>query len=310
MGEIYLVRARLEFGWDFEKGEDEKPPKTLKQLPIEFGPFRLDWSPNSEFYLMDLGWLEPDYKGDLHPDWEYPVSLLYVETKVEVQSGQHPESAADDILEQLEAMLRLFQEGDVCLRRHEYVWDLREGTPKVAIFIRHRPIKAEPATLYRRGAYRMDDETLGKFVYFFNCYWHIIHQASQPLYNAVFRFSSSYERRTLADRLTELMIAMEVLFGDYEYHRYKIPLRCACMLYPLGEARKGAFKTIRELYDDRSRILHGDELELGTKCTEDRVNQFEEHVRRSILKFLELHKSGHPITSGTQLDDLLFFEKK
>lgn len=55
MGETYLVRAELEFGWDFEKGEDEKSPKTLKRLPIEFGPFRLDWSPNSEFYLMDLG---------------------------------------------------------------------------------------------------------------------------------------------------------------------------------------------------------------------------------------------------------------
>ena len=108
MGETYLVRANLEFGWDFEKREDEQSAKTLKQLPIEFGHFRLDWSPNSEFYLMDLGWIEPDSKGDLHPDWEYPISLLYVESEMEGQSGQHPESAADDTLEQLEAMLRLF----------------------------------------------------------------------------------------------------------------------------------------------------------------------------------------------------------
>ena len=303
MGETYLVRAELEFGWDFEKGEDEKSPKTLKQLPIEFGPFRLDWSPNSEFYLMDLGWLEPDYKGDSHPDWEYPVSLLYIETKVE---GQHPERAADDILELLEAMLRLFQEGDVYLRRHEHMWNLKDGTPEVVISIRHRPIKSEPATLYRRGAYRMDDETLGKFIDFFNCYWNIIHQKPQPLYNAMSRFSSSYEKRTLADRLVELVIALEALFGDRsDSLTYKIALRCSSLLYPPGETRKKVFKAIKEVYADRSAIVHGGRLD--SKYSNEKIDQLEDYIRRSIPKFLEQYKKGNPLTSGEELDELLFF---
>jgi len=308
MAEPYLVRAKLEFGWEFEERENQKFLKRPSRLPVEFGLFRLDQSPNFEFYLMDLGWLEPDYKGDSHPDWEYPVSLLYVETKVEVQSGLHPQSVADDILEQLEAMLRLFQGGEVCLRRHEYMWHFKERIPKLALFFRYRPIKAEPATLYSRGVYRMDDETLGKFIDFFNRYWDIIHQKPQPLYNAAFRFSSSYEKRTLADRLVELVITLEALFGDRsDSLTYKIALRCSSLLYPPSETREKVFKAIKKVYADRSAIVHGERLD--SKYSNEEIDQLEDYIRRSMLKFLEQYKKGNPITSGEELDELLFFRK-
>lgn len=307
MGGTYLIRAKFEFEWDSEKGEDKESLRRLT-LPIEFGPFRLDWSPNSGFYLMDLGWIEPDSKGNSYPDWEYPVSLLYVESETEVHSGQHPESAADDILEQLEAMLRLFQEGDVYLRRHEHMWHFKERIPEPAIFFRYRPLKSEPATLYSRGAYKLDDETLGKFIGFSNCYWDIIHQKPQPLYNAVYRFSSSYEKRTLADRLVELVITLEALFGDgSDSLTYKIALRCSSLLYPPGETRKEVFKAIKKVYADRSAIVHGKRLD--SKYSNEEIGRLEDYIRRSMLKFLEQYKKGNPITSGEELDELLFFEK-
>lgn len=308
MSETYLIRAKLEFDWEFEKEQDREMLRRPQRLPIKFGPFLLDQSPNFEFHLVDLGLLEPDYKGDSHPNYEYPVSLLYVETKIEVEKGQHPEVAADDLLEQLEAMLRLFQEGDVYVRRHHYMWHLEGDSPRLALFFDFRPTKAEPASLYRRRAYPLDDDTVERFIAFFNRYWDTVHQMPRPLGNAISRFNSSYDRRTLADRLIELMIAMEALFGDNEYHRYKIPLRCACLLYPPGEARKQAFRTIRELYDDRSRIVHGDKLEVDPNYSDERIKQFERHVRISILKFLDLYQEGLHIVSGAQLDDLLFFE--
>ena len=102
---------------------------------------------------------------------------------------------------------------------------------------------------------------------------------------------------------------MEALFGDKEYHRYKIPLRCACMLFPSGKARKQAFENIKRFYDERSAILHSGKLGLHPQV-EGKVDQFEEYVRMSILKFLELYEDGRPITSGALLDDLLFFTEK
>ena len=250
MTETYLLRAMLEFAFDSEQEYLAGP----KNLPARFGPFLVDYSPNSEFYLMDLGLLEPDSIAG-SPNWEYPVSLLYVETEIEVPGAikasfpedQHPQDAADDILEQLEAMFRLFQKGHVYLGRHK-VWHLRDEVPKQVIFLPHRPAKAEPATLYHRGQYRLDDETLVKFIEFFSSYWDIVHRKPEPLCNALYRFSSSYERRTLVDRLTELVVALEALFGDSgsggDSLAYKIALRCSCLLYPPSEARSRAFKAI------------------------------------------------------------------
>jgi len=105
------------------------------------------------------------------------------------------------------------------------------------------------------------------------------------------------------------MIAMEALFAVKDYHRYKIPLRCACMLYPPGKERKEAFTTIKEFYDKRSIIIHGGKLELDRESLA-KVDQFEDYARKSIVKFLELHKKGNSITSGAQLDDMLFFNGK
>lgn len=311
MSETYLFRATFEFQWELGYTEDivPEPPKLPRQLPIEFGPFRLDQSPNAELYLEELGWINPSPLKALSPDHNYPVSLLYIETQIRAKEGYDPEGTADETFEQLEAMLRLFQEGDISLRRHYSIFHLKEGKPEWIVFLEPRPIKPEPAALYPRGPYKLDDETLRGFVGFFNSYWDIINQMHQPIYNALFRFNSSYERRTLSDRLIELMIAMEALFGDKEYHRYKIPLRCACMLYPPGKERKRVFTTIKGFYDTRSKIVHGGKLELATNI-EGEVDRFEQYVRRSILKFLERHKDGCPITSGSELDDLLFFGKK
>ena len=186
------------------------------------------------------------------------------------------------------------------------MWYFKDRTPKLALFLRHLPPKAKPATLYRRGAYRLDDETLGKFIDFFNRYWDIIHQKPQPLYNAMSRFSSSYEKRTLADRLVELVIALEALFGDRSNSlTYKIAIRCSSLLYPPGETRVKVFKAIKKVYADRSAIVHGERLD--SKYSDEEIDQLEDYIRRSILNFLEQYTKGNLITSSEELDQLLFF---
>lgn len=304
MNKTYLVRAKL-------GGAISKIPK---RLPAKFGQFLLDYSPNSEIWLIEQGFNEPSADNRvLHEDSGYPVSLLYVKTEIKVGEKQNTLDAADDILEQLEAMLRLFQPGDIHIRRHK-VWTLNKGIPELYLSLAPwlHPIKAEPTTIYNRKDYELNDETLDKFIDFFNSYWDLIHRKPQPLWNALFRFSSSYEKRTLADRLVELMIAMEALFGDKAELTYKISLRSACMLYPAGEARERAFDTTKRLYEERSKIVHGKTL--NSRSDNQRISQFEDYVRNSIIKFFQLYSDGHlsisSTVSGEELDRLIFFSKE
>lgn len=304
MTETYLVRAKL-------CGELSKIPR---QLPVKFGGFLLNHSPNSEIWFIEQGFNETNSDNNmLHEDNDYPVSPLYVETEIKIDKRPHPLSVADETLEQLEAMLRLFKPGDIYLRRHK-VWCLESKIPRlynISIRLPLPQVKAEPTTLYNRDNYELDDETLSKFIEFFNSYFGIIKQKPKPLWHALFRFSSSYEKRTLADRLVELMIAMEALFGDNAEFTYKISLRSACMLYPAGEAREKAFGTIKKLYEERSKIVHGKTL--NPSSDNQRINQFEDYVRNSIIKFLQLYSDGHLSTSSTlsgeELDGLIFFGK-
>lgn len=303
----HIFRAGLE--WNTQCFGIVNRPVFLTGLPIDIGPFRFALSPNALYYSAQMGWFQDhDFPSldDPHPHQDYPNSIVYVETKVEADTGSNVEEQADRTFDQLEALLRLFSPGEIFLRRNISVGiPIGDDDLVWGAFIEYRPITPRPEPLYQRDPYRFDDETLGRLHDFFDLYWPVICQAHQPINNALYHFSSSYERRTETDRLIELMISMEALFGDREYHRYKIPLRCSCMLYPRGSQRRQAFTSIKKLYDARSRIIHGDTTELGADL-EVEVKGFEEHVRRSILRFLELHNDGLCNLSGNQLDDLLF----
>jgi hypothetical protein len=309
----YIFRAGLE--WNIQYFDNVNRPKFVTQLPIELGPFHLALSPNALYYAAQMGWFQNHDFSSLDeppPHQDYPNAIIYVETKIETKEGseENVEEKADEIYEQLEAMLRLFSPGDIFLRRNISVgMPLKGGEFVWGAFIDYRSIRPKPEPLYQRDPYRLSHETLHQFSEFFYQFWDVVYQKCQPIYSALYRFSSSYERRTLTDRLIELMIAMETLFGDREYQRYKIPLRCACMLYSPGPARKQIFTTIRDFYDERSAILHGGKPELQRNIG-SKVDQFESCVRESIVKFLELHKGGYTIRTGADLDDLLFLEPK
>jgi len=309
MQETYLVRAKLDMSWAFEEGDLEA--RFPKGLPVRFGPFVLAQSPNRSFYLERLGLIDSALMEGLRPDDNYPISILYVELRLEIEKEESPEETADEMFEQLEAILRLFQDGNVFLRRHYYhTWQLEVGVLKKVFYLLPTPEKPEPATLYNRGLYKLDDKTLQQFIGFFNSYWDIIHGKRQPIYNALSRFNSSYEKRSLGDRLIDLIVALEALFGGRgggNSLTYKVALRCSSFLYPPGEARAKAFKAIKKNYEDRSAMIHGDKID--AKHTGEEIDQLEEQVRRSITAFLEQHRKGYRINSGEDLDELLFFGK-
>ncbi|MDO8635819.1 MAG: HEPN domain-containing protein, partial [Dehalococcoidia bacterium] len=149
-------------------------------------------------------------------------------------------------------------------------------------------------------------DMLAKFKDFYNQYFDIIKSKEMPLYIAINRFSSSYDKRTLADKLVDLMIAMEALLGSQTEITYKIALRFAYLLYPPSEDRKDAFRRIKKVYSERSKLVHGDRLE--PKYTETQVDNFEDEVRRLIIKVLELNSQGIVLDSEEKIDNFLFFD--
>lgn len=309
MRDKYIFRAGLE--WNSEYYGEYKPiPPT--NLPVEIGPFHIDISPNNSYYMVRMGW-DTGYSGDVDcdvpPEQDYPNSILYVETTIEVIGKEDEEAKADETFDKLESMFRLFQAGDVLLRRNLTIGMKLGGSELFwACYLDSRPIRHKVKPLFQLPPYNLDNKTIREFTTFFYEYWDIINQKHRPIYHALIHFTSSYERRTNNERLLELMIAMEALFGDQDYQRYKIPLRFSCMLFPPGEARKNAFTTIKELYDARSEIVHSGKLELKTSI-EMKITQFEEYVRMSIKRFLELEKSGFAVATGPELDELLFFNQ-
>jgi len=298
----YLARGKVEheFAVLDKKGIHVNFPE---KLPITIGEFRIARSPNFEHYLRELGWIAA--KQSNKPDWEYPMSYLYVETVFDIEDKGDPFDKADNILEQLEAMFRLYHTGGIYIRLHD-VWHINEDKRERMVIFRVAPDRPEPPRIGLQGDYPLNDEVLIGFQTYFSKYWGIVSGRQKNLWSAIYRFNSSYERRTIEDRLVELMIAMEAIYSDKEYHRYKIPLRCSCLLFPPGEERKGNFKFIKDLYDDRSKLLHGGITDLPGVTTFE-VNRFEDLVRRSIQKFMDIFKEGKPIPDGPQLDDILFF---
>ena len=302
----YLVRASLEFIRDFEQESHGSKPAIPLKLPVNICPFRLEKSPNAGIYLADLGFVDPDQVSQDQPTWEYPISLLYLEFTI--QDSGHAQAQADSRLEAIELLLRLFQPGGVSIRRHNLMWRVEEQGSRMALFLNPRPIKPEIATLYGRTPYPLGDDTLANFVEFFKQRWDVLDCVEPYLKTALARFNSSYERRDLSDRLIDLVVALEALFGDGEPGSiaYKVAMRCACWLHPPGDVRVKLFSKLKNYYSMRSKAVHGGE---PISLFKEGVVELEEVVRRSLLKFLEQQKRLGGAPHGRKIDDLIMLGK-
>jgi hypothetical protein len=98
------------------------------------------------------------------------------------------------------------------------------------------------------------------------------------------RLSSSVEREHLEDRLIDNMIGLEALYlpdGNAELS-FRLSLRVAFLLSS-GADKKDIFYFLKNMYDTRSKIVHGNKYSLKT---ED-MNQLEELLRKSVILWIE-----------------------
>jgi len=117
--------------------------------------------------------------------------VLYVETTIAVKDDEDPEAAADEIFEELEAIMRLFQCGNVSLRRNLSMGTWLSGELMWMALVFSRPIRSKPEPLYHRFPYLIDDVVLDNFRQYLSRYWETVHRKPERIYNALYRFSSS-----------------------------------------------------------------------------------------------------------------------
>ena len=276
-------------------------------LPVKLGPFQLDHSPNAELYLADRGLIEPGRLGRGNHDSQFPISLLYVEHRYICGNDENPTKHADDALDRFERLLRLFQPGEVSVLRHG-VWGIYEdgGLTPAWPFSAYdfKPVKPLIEGLHEYGDYPLDDSTLRSLIELIDRFWFVLDKIPKNLQTAMARFSSSYEKRDLADRLIDLAIALEALFGGCGPGSiiYKVAMRGACLLHATESERCAAFDTIKKFYGYRNKVVHGS---LGENLTDQRVNELEGMVRSSLQKFLDWQVQQGKTPSGKDIDDLI-----
>ena len=166
----YLIRADLEFG--FHAGV---PVPT--DLPLNLGPFQLNRSPNAELYLANLDLIEPDWLGRVNHYPQFPMSFLYVELKYTCDDDENPTKIADDYLDRLEPLLRLFQAGKVSVLRHG-VWHTDKSDKLMPAWsfsgYDFKPVKPPIGGLHEYGDYPLGDNALVDLVKFFDRFWDVL----------------------------------------------------------------------------------------------------------------------------------------
>ena len=103
---------------------------------------------------------------------------------------------------------------------------------------------------------------------------------------ALSRFNFAYERDKLEDKLIDFMVAFEALFfkeGETGEFRHKLAVRVSRLLEQKYENRKAVVDKMNKFYNERSKVVHGEKADLK----DDFINSVEDHLRKSIVIFLE-----------------------
>lgn len=315
MAHEYVVRASLDMdiGWMDGARPGVTSARVPTNLPRNFGEFMLNNSPNDLLYLDDIDWFDPENRPELPTEnFLFPRTLFYIEFRIEVDNPDDRYLVADEKLERLEALMRLFQVGYISVRRDGIYVVTDEGVKNPPGSFRHwfnqelaKSMNVKPIP-YRRdqmSSFDFEDDRFENFIAFFETNWKM--SSEKPFLIPLVWFSKSYEAIMPADRLVALLISLESIFGEIGETTYKIATRCSCFIYPPGEARQKTSERLKKLYGERSRILHGDRLNLVGVSNED-IDNLEEYSRQALAKLLTLYAQGQKFKNPNSFDRFVF----
>lgn len=136
---------------------------------------------------------------------------------------------------------------------------------------------------------------------------------------AIHRFNLAFDRRLLADRIVDLVIAAESLFlGDLDEKyrgelRFRFALRAAKFITHPNYGERDIFHMMRQAYDARSAIVHAGKSKKTYQLPTNQsvtlstfIDTIEELVRLGLRKALSMKQDGKKLRKANYWDDLVF----
>lgn len=126
------------------------------------------------------------------------------------------------------------------------------------------------------------------------------------LRNAIDYYHRSLGDLRLEEKLIDLMISLESLFGETQELRLRISLRVSSILSVEQESEMPAiFTTIYRLYEKRSKVVHGTQ---AVDLDEFEVSKLRKYVRESIQRFVCIEKPKKDVLK--LIDESVYDAKK
>lgn len=296
-------------------GYIELPEKCAE---ISFSDFSIKCCPNHaepvQIHLpdgsADVEWVYPD-----KPDPRFPVCDYYLEMHFSTGEGSSWHEA-EWLLAWALTRLRLFKKGHLWSSLYRVN---NKASPKIIEGLGnnlgyHKRRPKEPPSIdniysLRKYSYEIlqsEIEAIRKFVE------EMGRSPTKIFQVAIRRFHQSFDRDLPEDRAIDLLIAFESLLNEGgEAIGYKIALRASHILggVPLEKIEK--YKFLKDAYNKRSHIVHGDKSEISWLLGEynDGITNLDEleNILRKVLRVL-LSKAGQgKILKPKDLDKFLFF---
>jgi hypothetical protein len=148
--------------------------------------------------------------------------------------------------------------------------------------------------------------------------WHLLEEGASRFSFSIHRFNLAFDRRLIADRIVDLVIAGESLFlGDLNAQdrgelRFRFALRAAKFIKHAVYSEHDIFRVMRRAYDARSAIVHGGSPQ-DTSLPDNKaatlpvfIDVIEDLVRRALCKALSMKLEGKRLRQADYWDGLLF----
>ncbi len=241
-------------------------------------------SSEKEQIINDIKWL-----GDVrHTDilaCKYVAEFRYESKKI--IDGEQQNTDSGNNIDKLISAFRLFKEGIVGYNMIFAKWDL---------CIPLRPENTISQLSFHDFAgkrYDLSSDEVQKFLDLWKLIKDLDISTDTPINIAIRRFNYAYEREKAEDKLVDYMIAFEALYfksGETGELLYRLATRVSRLLRQSFEDRKLVFKKMKDFYDKRSAVVHGEPTNIG----QDFLNEVEDYLRNSIKTFLkELTSHSH-----------------
>ncbi len=193
-----------------------------------------------------------------------------------IGSGEHPYKEVEEKIGKAILAFRLFGSGAIGYNEFDVFKNQKNSGEEILDATISR------ITHFHGQPYLLEESQSENFIGFYNSIKNLEEIDFAGV--AMERFRQLYERDKSEDRLIDLFVALESLFGINQELKYRLSINLASYLHSTGNKRREAFKKIGEAYNLRSKIVHGSTF--NQTMLEETISYMEDCFREAINKIL------------------------